>query len=52
MRYASSLCTSAEGHIFNDNEGRWFHSQFGGSFSWHLVCKKCGALLDTGEFFD
>ncbi|MCC5608799.1 PIN domain-containing protein [Nostoc sp. CHAB 5834] len=52
IRYASSPCTSAEGHIFNDNEGRWFHSQFGGGLSWHLVCARCGALLDTGDFFD
>ncbi|MEH2046007.1 MAG: PIN domain-containing protein [Nostoc sp.] len=52
IRYASSPCISAEGHIFNDNEGRWFHSQFGGGLSWHLVCARCGALLDTGDFFD
>ncbi len=52
IRYASSPCTSAEEHIFNDNEGRWFHSQFGGGLSWHLVCARCGALLDTGDFFD
>jgi PIN domain len=51
-RYASSPCTSAEGHIFNDNEGRWFHSQFGGGLSWHLICARCGALHDTGDFYD
>ncbi|MEH2417573.1 PIN domain-containing protein [Nostoc sp.] len=52
IRYDSSPCTSAEGHIFNDSEGRWFHSRFGGGLSWHLVCARCGALLDTGDFFD
>lgn len=51
-RYAFLPCISGEGHIFNDNQGRWSHSQFGGGLSWHLVCGKCGALLDTGEFFD
>ncbi|MCC5615468.1 PIN domain-containing protein [Nostoc sp. CHAB 5836] len=52
IRYASSPCTSAEEHIFNDDKGRWFHSQFGGGLSWHLVCARCGALLDTGDFLD
>ena len=51
-RDASSPCTSVEGHVFSDNEGRWSHSQFGGGLSWHLVCARCGALLDTGDFFD
>jgi hypothetical protein len=51
-RYASSPCISAERHVFNDNEGRWSHSQYGGGLSWHLVCARCGALLDTRDFFD
>ena len=52
LRYASSPCISEEGHSFNEKEGRWFHSQFGGGLSWHLMCRKCGALQDTGDFFD
>lgn len=50
-RYSSSLCTSIDGHNFDKNQGRWSPSEFGG-LSWHLICTRCGALENTGDFYD
>lgn len=39
-------------HVFDTENGFWFHSQYGGGLSWHYRCKNCGAYYDTGEYFN
>lgn len=51
-RYDSLPCISKDGHLFNDNEGCWSLSPFAVGPSWHLICTRCGALKDTGDFFE
>ena len=47
LRISQLICQ----HEFEENHGGWLRSQYGG-LTWQLICKKCGALFDTGEYFD
>ncbi len=39
-------------HNFDEDNGFYRHSRYGGGLSWHYRCTKCGMLYDTGEYFD
>ncbi|PES93746.1 hypothetical protein CN510_17370 [Priestia megaterium] len=39
-------------HEYDTTRGTYKHSMFGGGLSLHYMCKHCGMLLDTGDYFD
>ncbi|KAB2931147.1 MAG: hypothetical protein F9K24_14440 [Leptonema illini] len=47
----SEECLNGGVHEFSD-DGQWFHSRYGGGLSWHVRCRKCGMLFDTGDYLD
>jgi hypothetical protein len=47
--YRELFCEDGEAHDFKDVG--WLRAPYGG-MSWHLRCKRCGLLYDTGELLD
>jgi hypothetical protein len=44
-------CKDGLGHVFEEKNGAFLRSQYGG-LTWQIRCSKCGKLLDTGDFFE
>ena len=45
------LCPAGGEHVFDSENEAFLRSQYGG-LTWQLLCKKCGARYDTGDYWD
>jgi hypothetical protein len=46
-----AACPSGGEHEFDPKGGAFLRSTYGG-LTWHLFCRKCGAKIDTGDFYE
>jgi hypothetical protein len=47
-----NTCVDNGQHHFDNENGFWKNSMYGGGLSWHYRCTKCGITYDTAEYWD